>query len=82
MSAAYFQKTPRQHIVDTITSRIKCGRATDIHAAIEGFISENADSARAGHNSVGASIYNWYIGSTYEQRERLIKEIERHIVSR
>ena len=70
----YSKMTPREHIVDTVVSRIKYGHAADAHAAIEGYVAEQhhryPDSAKS-------SVYDWYANSTYEQRERLIREIER-----
>ena len=75
----YNKMTPREHIIETVVSRIKCGRATDIHAAIEGYVEQYANPYRVGRLSIGAKVYIWYEDSTYEQRERLIKEIERRV---
>ena len=79
MSKPYAKMTPREHIIETVVSRIKCGRASDIHATIEGLAAEGESWARAGHQTTEASIYKWYGDSTYEQRERLIKAIQRRI---
>lgn len=75
----YAKMTPREHIIDTVVSRIKCGRATDIHATIEELAAEGESWARAGHNTTSASIYQWYGDATYEQIDRLIKAIQRRV---
>ena len=70
----YSKMTPREHIIETVVSRIKCGRATDAHAAVEGYVAQIDHRWPA---STGSNVYNWYKASTDGQRERLIREIER-----
>lgn len=79
MSKPYAQMTPREHIIETVVSRIKAGRATDIHASVEGLAAEGESWARAGHQTTSADVYKWYADSTYEQRERLFRAIERRV---
>ena len=79
MIKPYAKMTPREHIIETVAGRIKCGRASDVHEAIEGLAAEGESYARAGRQTDSANIYQWYADSTYKQRERLIRAIERKI---
>lgn len=58
--------TPREHIIESVTSRIKCGRATNVHEAIEGYVED-----------VKGVALKYYEGATYAAIGRLIKAIER-----
>lgn len=79
MSKRYVDMTPREHIIETVVGRIKCGRVNDIHAAIEGLAEEGTKAPTVGHLSVAAKIHRWYEDSTYAQRERLIRAIEKRV---
>jgi len=79
MNKPYAKMTPREHIIETVVCRIKCGRASDIHETVEGLAAEGESWARAGHQTDSADIYKWYADSTYEQRERLFRAIERRV---
>lgn len=81
MSKTYAQMTPREHIIATVVSKIKSGRASDIHATIEGLAAEGESYARAGHNTTEASIYQWYGDATDTQIDRLIRDIKKQVAS-
>ena len=65
----YSQMTPREHIIETVYSRIKCGRAANnVHEAIEGYVF-----------GAGGAVQRYYESASYEAIDRLIKTIERRI---
>lgn len=66
MTSPIAAQTPRERIIDTIVGRIKCGRANDIHAAIEGYVYQ-----------ASGEVQRYYETASYAARERLIRAIER-----
>ena len=77
MAKPYYKMTPREHLAASAIGRIKAGRASNPHETIEGIAAEGEKAARAGHNTVAAQMYKWYMDATYKQRERLIREVEK-----
>lgn len=73
----YAKLTPRERLFNAAVDRIKAGRASNPHETLDGIAMEGESAARAGHRTFGAEIYKWYVDSTYEQRERLIRQVEK-----